>query len=201
VSSPTRWERQLLSGALLSVWAFAGCSSNSDSVCEDIGDCAQGGSSSWITSCQSEADLLQEQANASGCGNAFTAYYSCANSHYACNGATPSFPGCDSQLGALDTCLAAITAGSYCTQLTAAEAACASAALDSGSGSDSGKGEDAGASGTPVLGDAGPIPPPPACNLARDCLAQCYLANVGDVCAPAVNELQASDICAATCPP
>jgi hypothetical protein len=184
--------------ASLVVLVFAGCRSDSDSVCEDIGECAQGGSSSWIENCQSEANLLQGQANDGGCGNQFNAYYSCASSNDTCTGATPNFPGCDSQRAALDNCLTAITAGSYCTQLAAAETACASPGLDSGGGRDAGGNADAGTAGIGAFANDGPVPP--ACNLARDCLAQCYIANVGNVCAPAVDDLQAFSTCSTACP-
>jgi len=198
VSSPTQRESFLSWVAPIAVLVLAGCSSDSDSVCTDIGDCAQGGASSWVESCQSEADLLQQQANEGGCGSRFGAYYSCASSNYTCNGATPSFPGCDAQRTALDGCLAAITAGSYCAQLVAAEAACASPGADSGPSGGGGRSGDAAGSGGGATEDAGSVPP--ACTLARDCQAQCYLANVGNACAPAVNELQASNTCAAACP-
>jgi hypothetical protein len=154
------------------------CNAHKDNVCQDIGDCARGGDTDWIKSCQSEAAVLEAEAAGNGCGAAFDSYYSCADSNYACHGATALFPGCDEAREALDTCLAAATASSECVRLANKELACAAPA-------------DAGADGGP----------PPACTAVRDCEAHCYLENVTDVCAPRVDELQQVTICATTCPP
>jgi hypothetical protein len=163
--------------ALVALIAGAGCDSHADSVCQDIGDCSQGGSSVWIASCQAEAKALQGEANSAACGADFDTYFSCADSNYSCHGATAVFPGCAEHLTALDACLAAATANTSCARLATMEASCA-AAPDAGTGP-----------GTP-----------PACTAARDCQAACYLTNVVDVCAPRVDEIQSVTTCASTCP-
>lgn len=160
--------------ASLSVVGAAACGSHQDNVCEDIGNCSQGGDNDWITSCQTEAKALGAEAGANGCGDAFGRYYSCADSSYSCQGATATFPGCDDARAALDRCLAAATATTSCAMLSAAEAACAAPP------------------------GAGAVPP--ACTAARDCQAHCYLAAVSSVCAPRVDEIEKVTACAATCP-
>jgi hypothetical protein len=163
----------------LAVLTVSACNSHPDSVCEQIGDCSEGGSSDWIASCQSEANALKTEAGGAGCGSTFDAYFACADSNYSCRGATALFPGCDGLLAALDTCLASAIGDTSCAQLEAAEAACASSAPDAGT-----------ATGAP-----------PACTAARDCQARCYLDHVADVCAPGVDEIPAVSTCAASCPP
>jgi hypothetical protein len=169
--------------AALALAAGAGCSSHAETVCEDIGDCSQGGDNVWITSCQAEAKSLAGEAAGAGCGPDYDAYYACADASYVCQGATALFPGCDDELAALDACLAAATAGTSCVALASATAACGGASADGG----------------PVAGpDAGV---PPACTAARDCLAGCYLTSVANVCAPSVAELDVANACNASCPP
>jgi hypothetical protein len=156
---------------------LAGCASHQENVCQDIGDCSQGGSNDWITACKDEANALQDEANGAGCGSDFNGYFGCADSSYTCHGATALFPGCDIARQTLEACLTAATAGTSCAALDTAQAAC----------------------GAP------PPPPdpgtglPPACTLARDCQARCYLVNVTDPCAPRVNELDALAACTASC--
>ena len=159
--------------------ALAGCASHPENVCQDIGDCAQGGSSDWIASCQAEAKDLRDEAAAAGCASGFDAYFSCADSNYECHGATALFLGCADHLTALDACLANATANTSCIRLEVAEASCTTARPDAGSG----------------LGT------PPVCTAARDCQAKCYLASVSDVCAPQIDEIQTVSACAASCPP
>jgi hypothetical protein len=158
----------------LALAAGAGCSSHIDEVCQDIGDCAHGGSTDWIASCQAEADKLRGEA----CRSELDGYFSCADSSYSCRGATAVFPGCADQLASLDACLAAATANTSCARLETAEASCGAPPPDAGTG--------AGTS--------------PACTAARDCQADCYLKNVGDVCAPRTDELETFTSCATTCP-
>jgi hypothetical protein len=153
----------------------SGCSSNSDEVCQDIGDCSQHGDDDWITTCQSNANLLGTEADANGCRSAFDRYYSCADSNFSCQGATSTFPGCDDKLAALDSCIAAATANTRCAALQTAQAAC-----------------------TTVTPSAGP---PPACTSLRDCQAACYLGAVANACAPQIDELQAVVACSDACPP
>jgi hypothetical protein len=166
----------------------AACNSHSDNVCQNIGNCSYGGSDDFITACQDEAKALRSEASGSGCGPAFDAYYACADSNYSCRGATAVFPGCDGDLAALDSCLAAATTDTSCAALTAAQVACGSATAP-----------DAGAS---TAGDAGAgNGPPPACTAARDCQARCFLDSVANVCAPRVDEIEAVTTCAFSCPP
>jgi len=157
--------------AAIAFAVLAGCSSHAETVCQDIGDCSQGGDSVWIAACQGEAKSLAAEANDVGCGSKYDAYYACADASYVCQGATALFPGCDDALAALDACLAAATAGTSC----------------GGGGTDGGP--------TP---DAGPVA---ACTASRDCLASCYLRAVANTCAPSLQELETSQACGATCPP
>ncbi len=160
--------------ALLLLPALAGCDSDADNVCEDIGDCAQGGNYMFIQSCQSQASELATEASASGCLTLYDAYYACAAANYDCTGATPSFPGCSSARGALETCLAKGAAKNACGMLDAALAACGA--------------------------DAGPSPPPSVpCATGGVCEAQCYLDSVPDVCVPRPAELSAFTQCASQC--
>jgi hypothetical protein len=175
--------------AVLGLAAVAGCNNAGENVCEDIGNCSQGGDSVWISSCQAEAKLLASEASNVGCGHDYDAYSTCAEDSYVCRGATALFPGCDDRLAALDACLAAATAGTSCVALASATAACGGAGVDGGAGPDA---------GLPPGPDAGL---PPACTAARNCLAACYLGAVANVCAPDVAELQAANACGATCPP
>jgi len=167
--------------AAIAFAVLAGCSSHAETVCQDIGDCSQGGDSVWIAACQGEAKSLAAEANDVGCGSKYDAYYACADASYVCQGATALFPGCDDALAALDACLAAATAGTSCVALASAETACG------GGGTDGGP--------TP---DAGPVA---ACTASRDCLASCYLRAVANTCAPSLQELETAQACGATCPP
>jgi hypothetical protein len=160
---------------------LAGCNNAAENVCQDIGDCSQGGDSVWIASCQAEAKSLASEASDVGCGRDYDAYYTCAEDSYICRGATALFPGCDDRLAALDACLAAATAGTSCVALASATAACGGAGVDGGAGPDAGV--------------------TPACTAARNCLAACYLGAVANLCAPDVAELEAANACGATCPP
>jgi hypothetical protein len=169
------WRSSRRAIVLAGLVALAGCGSHQDNVCQDIGDCAKGGDNVWIEACQGEAKALRGEADAAGCAPLFDAYYACADASYTCQGATPEFPGCDDELAALDACLAAATAGTSCVALASAETACGGASPDAGV--------------------------PPACTAARDCLAGCYLTAVANVCAPRVDELDAANVCGASCPP
>jgi hypothetical protein len=173
--------------ALLSVLAVA-CGpgltlttvpTDAESVCYNVDECAQAGSYSWLQSCNAEALTLQQQSDASGCGSLYDAYYSCANSNYTCQGITPSFPGCDTQLTSLEACLNAATAESACAQYTAKLASCPPE------------------SGTQPPGS--PIVSP--CSLSLQCQAQCYLSYVSNLCNPGLTELSAFSSCANACPP
>ena len=172
----------LASGMLLGL-GVVGCSSNQDDVCENVGACTQGGSSDWITSCEDEAKSLQNEASSAGCSGFFDDYYSCAASSFTCKGITASFPGCDAQRAALENCLSAGEAKTACKELTTKTAACATA-----SGADGGL-------------EAGALALAPACTVTRDCQARCYLDNVKNPCAPAVDELSGVATCSSSCPP
>jgi hypothetical protein len=165
--------------SLLVLLATVGCNSHVENVCQDIGECAQGGSSDWIANCEMEAKALRAEAVYAACGPEFDVYFSCADSNYSCKGATALFPGCADHLTALDSCLARATANTSCVRLEMAEATCTTSRPDAGVGA-----------GTP-----------PACSAARDCQAKCYLASVADVCAPQIGEIQNVSACAASCPP
>jgi hypothetical protein len=78
---------------------------DAQSVCYNVDECAQGGSYNWLQSCEAEALTLQQQSDESGCGSLYSGYYACANSNYTCQGITPLFPGCDTQLSSLEACL------------------------------------------------------------------------------------------------
>ena len=183
MSLPSICPRGFFVALVAALLAGAACSSHTENVCEDVGDCARGGDTSWITRCQAEANALGAEAADGGCAADFNGYYSCADSNYTCHGATALFPGCDDALAALDACLAAATASSACARLTTKETTCdaTQARADAGTGTDAG--------------------PPPACTAARDCQAACYLADVVDVCAPRVDEIELVSTCAASCPP
>jgi hypothetical protein len=168
--------------------AALACGSTIDDVCTDVGDCAQGGSSSWIDACESESSALQQESDSAGCKQQFDDYYACAKASFQCHGATAAFPGCDGALDALDRCLALSTSSTSCSRLQAAETRCA--------------GDAGGDALADAEGDAGAPPPvlPAACTATRDCEAACYLAQVGDVCAPRIDELEAFQSCSASCP-
>jgi hypothetical protein len=150
------------------------CASHQDNVCEDIGDCTQGGASPFIQSCKDEAKALEGESRKAGCEAPFDGYYACADTNFACVGATSTFHGCDRALKALDDCLGAVTASTSCAALASQQGSCT------------------------MPPDAGG--PPVACTLGRDCEAHCYLVNVSDVCAARVDELDAFQKCASSCP-
>ena len=172
---PARLSTLLL---LLAVNALGGCESHADSVCEDIGDCAQGGAYEFITACQTQAQTLATQASASGCAAQYNDYNACANNNFTCTGITPSFPGCQASLSSLEACLAAGEAKNACGMLDTALAAC--------------PGEPDGGAG-----DAG-VPPAP-CTDGGVCEAQCYLDSLDDVCTPTPAGLDAFSQCASQC--
>jgi hypothetical protein len=163
--------------AFMAALGGAACASHADDVCQDIGDCSQGGSNTWISGCQSEAKSLNQEADDGGCGQAFEGYFSCADSNYSCQGATALFPGCDDLLTALDSCLEAAMAATSCGRLVEAQRGCS--------------GPDAGS----------PSQLPPACTALRACEAHCYLTDVSDICAPRVDELESFTTCSSQCPP
>ncbi len=153
----------------------ASCGSHADNVCQDIGDCSQGGSATFIQSCQSEAKALRSELATYACDSYLDEYYACADATFQCQGATPTFA-CTAGLDELTTCINANTdlGTTACAALAKRQSACTTPPARSG--------------------------PPLACTLARDCEAQCTLANTADVCAPRVDELDAIRSCMAACP-
>jgi hypothetical protein len=160
---------------------LSACNSDQEDVCDNVGACAQAGSSDWIRGCKDEAKLLQKEASSDGCAGLFDDYYACANASFTCEGATPEFPGCDAKRAALESCISGAEATNACGALVARTQACASS--DAGSDAEG---------GTSLA---------PACTIQRVCQAQCYLDHVSNACAPAVNELSDLTTCAASCPP
>ena len=153
----------------------ASCASHQDNVCQDVGDCTQGGASAFIQSCKDEAKALEGESREAGCAAPFDGYYACADMRFACVGATSTFNGCDHALEVLDNCLGAAQASTSCAALAKSQSSC-TALLDAGG-------------------------PAPACTAGRDCEAHCYLANVTNVCAARPDELDAFQKCASSCPP
>lgn len=147
------------------------CNSDAENVCEDIGDCTQGGSSDWIAACKSEASKLRAEAVAASCIVELDAFEKCESDHFDCEGATSLFPGCDTETAALDSCLAAATSGTACADLAAANVAC---------------GVEAGV----LVG----------CTALRDCEARCFLDHVQNPCAPRADEIESVTACGASCP-
>ena len=164
----------LLSVLSLGLLALA-CSTKADNVCENVAACENGGSSEQVQSCQDEAKILKSEAQAGGCGGAYDDYYACADDHFACHGATASFPGCDADRAAFDACLAQNSAANACGELERRTATC-----------------------HPV--DGGSLAPRPACTAERACAARCYLDSVTDPCAPRPDELATSAACQQRCP-
>jgi hypothetical protein len=159
-----------------------GCESHATAVCEDQGDCSQGGDNDWITRCEDEAKLLEHQANSTHCGKEYDRYYACADDHFVCHGATASFPGCGTLRAALEACLAR-DRKSPCAVLAARQAQCVVTDIDAG-----------------AEADAGDVPEP-ACDLQRQCEARCYLDTAAETCGPRLDELSAFSECAESCPP
>jgi hypothetical protein len=150
---------------------LVGCASDTQSYCENVGDCTQAGDSDWIQTCNDDLSAQQSEATSDGCATAFDAYYACTSAHFDCEGITSTFPTCDGAKATLDACFAAAQSGTSCAALAAATASC---------GADGG--------------------PPPACTAASDCQAACYLANVAAPCAPRADELANVTACGASCP-
>jgi len=164
-------------GALLLV----GCDTRADTVCESVADCERGGDSEWLSACQDEAKTLSKEAAALGCEGQFDDYYSCADDHFGCDGATAKFPSCDDKRAALDDCFAHAQGKTACAELTETTSACSSSSAGAG-------------------GAAAELPAP-ACTSTRDCDARCYLDHVNSACAPIAAELSAVSDCSQSCPP
>jgi len=163
-------------GLLLGALLLAGCDSDSDKACEDVGNCSHGGSDDWITGCQEQNDALSDEAEDIGCQAQFAAYFACAEDRFECTGNRSSFPGCEAQLDEYSFCLGSKTqgeGGTACFALAAELSACPS---------------------TPGA-DAAPVP----CTPSADCSARCYLEELRDVCAPTALELARFAECASRC--
>jgi hypothetical protein len=154
--------------------AGSGCASHEDSVCEDIGNCANGGDTTFIQSCKKEAKALRAELATYGCEPQFDEYYACADSTFRCEGATPRFS-CSAGLNELNGCIHVYGRVTACATLAREQMACTTPSTPTGV--------------------------PPACTLARDCESRCVLDNAADVCAPDLTELDAVRACAAACPP
>lgn len=165
--------RASLLGALLALFVSA-CDSDSDVACRDVGNCTHGGSDDWITACREQNDELAGEADAVGCHAEFSAYFACAEAHFACHGNQSSFPGCESRLSSYSACLAAKDSGTACAKLEVGLAECDPAA--------------------PPPNDAAS-----PCTASGDCSAHCYLESVPNLCAPLAAELAAFAECASHC--
>jgi hypothetical protein len=133
-------------------------------------------SDAQVQACKDQAQQLGDESSASGCSSQYSAYYSCADNAYTCNGNVPTFPECDSDRAALDTCLEQGRAKNSCGALEKALATC------------------------PTTGTPPPILPAP-CRAAEVCASSCYLAAVPDVCRPQPLQLTEFTACAERCPP
>jgi hypothetical protein len=153
---------------------LAGCASDADQVCDNIGLCADQDDPT-IALCKAQAAELGDEAFDAGCGASYDSYYSCANGAYTCTGNTPSFPGCETDLGTLDSCLEVAQTSTSCGELARALAACP--------GADGGGNEGM----------------PPACTASDVCAASCYLQFVSNVCAPLPAQLVSFEACASVC--
>ncbi|MDB4996899.1 MAG: hypothetical protein JWM74_4331 [Myxococcaceae bacterium] len=163
--------------ALAAAVGLLACStSHQEDVCANIGACSQAGDTDWIKSCEDEADALMSDARAASCTGLLDSYFDCADSSFTCTGITASFPGCDGARSALEACFDKAVAATACGQLAEKTKACATPSTE-----------------PPAL--------PPACTLARDCAAKCYLDAVGNACAPTVAELDSVASCSRSCPP
>ncbi len=168
------WQFNALAALLFST--LAACSSASDSLCDDIGDCRTL-SSDQVASCQREARALSAEAGASACGTQAAAWFACAGGRYECRGNVPTYSGCDPARSALDSCLARARATNSCGALASGLAACPGATSTSD-----------------------PAAPPPPCGAAEVCASRCYLDSVGNLCAPTPLQLSLAAQCTATCP-
>src|SRR5262245_8489858 len=99
------------------VFAAVACAADQDDYCDNVGDCAEGGSSDFIQSCKEDARFLKREASSNGCSGKFDDYFACTQSNFECHGATAVFPGCDAQRAALDDCFAAAQAKTSCAEL------------------------------------------------------------------------------------
>jgi hypothetical protein len=153
----------------------AGCASNADAVCADIGYC-RNQSDDAIKVCQAGEKQVAAEAAASGCASAYAAYFSCADDKYQCNGNKPAFPGCEGARASLDACLAKGRAQNACGRLAAGVAQC------------------------PGAPPPDPSAPPAPCGATELCAAACYLAAVPVLCAPQAVELAAASRCTQQCP-
>jgi hypothetical protein len=154
--------------------ALCACGTNFQNVCDDIGLC-RGQTDDQITLCQTEGKALSDEAKASGCGTAFTAFFGCEHDHYVCNGDTPSFPNCTDQRGQLTLCLDSTRDLNSCGVLATALAGCP---------------------GAPPA----PAPVPAPCDIDALCTSACWLLQVPNVCAPGTNDLAAFAHCVQQCP-
>jgi len=107
---------------LLFFLLLAGCGSDAQTYCENVGDCSNKGSSDWIAACNDETSALDTEAENAGCATQFDAYFSCTRQSFTCDGITSDFPGCDRS--ALDACIANAQSSTSCAELAKATSAC-----------------------------------------------------------------------------
>lgn len=93
----------------------AACDTKTEEVCENVGDCAHGGSADWVEQCKAAGGALETESKSSGCGDLFDGYYDCAKDRLSCSAGVATFPGCDR--AALDDCLTKARNGTACADL------------------------------------------------------------------------------------
>jgi hypothetical protein len=152
------------------------CATAPEKVCQDVGYCTTQ-SDAQVQACKDQAKQLGDESSASGCSSQYNAYFSCAEGAYTCTGNVPTFPGCDTDRAALDTCLEQGRAKNSCGTLETALTACPTTSTPP----------------PPIL----PVP----CSAAEVCASSCYLAAVSDVCRPQPMELTEYTACSQQCPP
>ncbi len=163
--------------ALAAAFGLLACSStHQEDICANVGACSQAGDTDWIQTCEDEADALASDAHAASCSALFDSYFACADSSFTCTGITASFPGCDGARSALEACFDKAIAATACGQLAEKTKACTTPSTEPGA-------------------------LPPACTLARDCAAKCYVDGVANACAPTAAELDGVASCSRSCPP
>jgi hypothetical protein len=160
---------------LILVLGASSCATHADSVCYDIAYCTTL-SSDQEQACEAQGGALKNEASTSGCLGQFEAYFSCADSHYQCNGNVASFPGCEGKFDALNACLAQGRSMNACGELASRLAQC------------------------PGFMPPDPTIPPAPCGAPEVCSTRCYLNSVLDLCHPQPAEINQATRCAQTCP-
>lgn len=183
----TRWlagpqSRGSMLALCVALRCLGACDSNTETVCSDIANCSHGGSDDWYTACSDQTSELLREADQSGCGKAFDAYFACAERHFDCQGNQSRFAGCEAALDALTACFGGARSKNACGELDDTLNACPGATPEA---------EASGTSATPLE----------ACTPSGVCSARCYLDTVGNVCTPSAAGLEAFAECASHCIP